>query len=82
MSSDAIMPGAWVCDKCGYILQKNVINTKDGNIYANAESTYEICPNDMNKMRQLTWREVNKTLYDEVIKLREKLSKYEGQSIS
>lgn len=58
------MPGAWICDKCGFILQQNYLHSADGQISANESDHVEGCPNDGTAMRGLTWREVNTHLFD------------------
>lgn len=66
---DAEMPGAWKCDTCGFVLQKNVLHTGDGAISADTSPLNEKCPNEGKLMRPLTWREVNEDLYNQVVKL-------------
>lgn len=60
------MPGAWICDRCGFVLQKNIINGRSGTITANNEPFNEPCPNDGKLMRPLTWREANEG-YDKAL---------------
>jgi hypothetical protein len=73
MSHDAQMPGAWVCDQCGFTLQKNVLHVKDGFISADTSTINEPCPNDGMAMRPLTWREANEGIMQELIKERTRL---------
>lgn len=61
------MPGAWICDKCQFILQKSIMSAKTGNVYANNEPFNEKCPNDGTLMRPYTWREANERLYQALI---------------
>ena len=63
---DAEMPGAWKCDCCGLVLQKNVLYVGDGLMSADTSPLNEKCPNDGKLMRPLTWREVNEELYEKV----------------
>lgn len=63
------MPGAWICDKCGFQLQKNILYTGDGAIGADTSPINNVCPNDGILMRPLTWREVNEGLFDQVMRL-------------
>lgn len=58
-----IMPGAWICDKCGFILDKKILAVNDGQVYADTSPLNEHCPNDNRLMRPLTWREVNESLF-------------------
>ena len=60
------MPGAWICDKCGLVLQKNNLYVKSGTIGADTKDEVEGCPNDGTAMRGLTWREVNND-YDKML---------------
>jgi hypothetical protein len=54
------MPGAFKCDKCGFILQKNTLHASDGSISADTSLVpNEVCPNDGQIMRGFTWREAN-----------------------
>lgn len=69
MSLDAEMPGAWICDKCGFVLQKNILHALDGNISADTSPLNEICPNDNILMRPYTWREANENLYNRAVEL-------------
>lgn len=76
------MPGAWKCDKCGFILQKNVLYTGSGSISADTSPLNEICPNDGQFMRPFTWREANEGLFNEVVKLRAELSTEKALRVS
>lgn len=67
---DAEMPGAWICDKCKFILQKNTLHARDGSVSANTSPINERCPNDGTLMRPYTWREANEGLYESWIKCR------------
>jgi hypothetical protein len=69
------MPGAWICDKCKFTLQKNFLHVRDGSISANIADHCEGCPNDGNAMRPLTWREVNEDLYKRCVELLEENQK-------
>lgn len=68
---DAWMPGAWICDKCGFVLQKNILHAADGAISADTCPINNVCPNDTTLMRPMTWREVNEGLFKQVCELRE-----------
>lgn len=46
-----------MCPQCGFFLQKSVLSVADGNIYANTRQDYELCPNDGNAMRPITYKE-------------------------
>src|ERR1051325_5773096 len=50
----ATMPGAWVCDKCGFILQNSKLHVADGSLTANTADECNGCPNDGGPMRALT----------------------------
>src|SRR5688572_10808503 len=63
MSTDAVMPGAWICEKCGFVLQKNVLHVADGSVTANVADECDGCPNDGSPMRALTWRKANDDIY-------------------
>ena len=67
------MPGAWICDKCGFVLQKNNLYVKSGTIGADMRDEVEGCPNDGTVMRGLTWREVNSDYDKMLIEARTKL---------
>jgi len=56
-------PGAWVCDKCSFTLQKSVLNANTGGITANDEPFNEHCPNDGTLMRPATWKEFSESNY-------------------
>lgn len=62
------MPGAWACDKCHFVLQKNVLYTCDGSVSADMSLLNVVCPNDGQLMRPLTWREANEELYERAVK--------------
>lgn len=62
------MPGAWACDKCHFILQKNVLHASDGAVSADMSLLNVVCPNDGQLMRPLTWREANEELYERAVK--------------
>lgn len=53
------MPGALMCNKCGFVLQKNILFTKSCTIRAENSPLNERCPNDGSLMRPFTWREAN-----------------------
>lgn len=69
-----IMPGAWICDRCKFILQKNTLHTGDGSISADTSPLNEKCPNDGQLMRPFTWREANDGFAEDNQKLRAELS--------
>lgn len=71
MNIESQMPGAWICDTCGFTLQKNILHTQDGSISANVSDHCEGCPNDGNAMRPLTWRKANEDLYKRAVELME-----------
>ena len=74
MTQDAHMPGAWICDQCGFILQKNILHTLDGSVSADGSPLNNPCPNDNVLMRPLTWREANQSLYAALLKAEERLN--------
>lgn len=74
MNSDALMSGVWICDKCSFVLQKNILHAYTGSVTANDEPFNESCPNDGVLMRPLTWREANQTLFDALILERNRLN--------
>ena len=67
MNTDTQMPGAWTCDKCGLVYQKNLLMAATGDIKADTSPLNERCPNDGVLMRPLTWREVNEDLYQRLM---------------
>lgn len=73
------MPGAWICGKCGFVLQKNVLHTQDGSITANVADHCEGCPNDGSAMRPFTWREANEGLFKRAADLMEQLRNLNDQ---
>jgi len=74
MNNDAEMPGAWICPKCGFVLQKNILHTGDGSISADTSPLNNKCPNDGVLMRPFTWREANEELFNELVKERSRLN--------
>lgn len=74
MSKDAEMPGAWICDKCGFILQKNILFASNGNVSADTSPLNVICENDGQLLRPLTWREVNNDLFKMLDESRKELA--------
>lgn len=52
------MPGAWVCDKCGFGLYKRVLAMSVGEVFVDNADVDERCPNDGQQMRRKTWKEV------------------------
>lgn len=54
---DQWIKGQWKCHQCNFVLSKNVLSVRDGNIYANAEPFNEVCPNDGQAMKPLTYKE-------------------------
>ena len=54
--------GQWKCPKCSFVLSKAILCTGDGNVYANAEPFNEVCPNDSQLMKPLTYKESYKDL--------------------
>jgi hypothetical protein len=66
-AASAVMPGAWKCDKCGFIQQNNTLHVKDGTMSANVADECRPCPNDSGPLRALTWREANKTIYERCV---------------
>jgi hypothetical protein len=59
-SNDAIhAPGAWHCEKCGFVLQKSVLHAQTGAVSANNEPFNESCPNDGQLMKPLTWKRMS-----------------------
>lgn len=69
LATAQIMPGAWQCSKCRFVLQKNVLHTGDGKISADTSPLNEVCPNDGQLMRPLTWRDANEEFYKANLKL-------------
>lgn len=74
MRNDAEMPGAWICDRCNFVLQKSILFAGDGSVAADTSPLNEVCPNDGQLMRPLTWREVNKQYSEDNDKLRTQLA--------
>lgn len=54
---DQWIKGQWKCLKCSFVLSKNILSMRDGNIYANAEPFNQICPNDGTAMKPLTYKD-------------------------
>lgn len=54
---DQWIKGQWKCPKCEFVLSKNVLSMRDCNIYANAEPFNEVCPNDGQAMKPLSYKE-------------------------
>lgn len=79
--TDEQMPGAWICDKCGFTLQKNVLHTGDASISADTSPLNESCPNDGKLMRPLTWRETNEEFYKRHIEDAQKLTALEKRQL-
>lgn len=69
------MPGAWVCDKCHFIQQKNILHAASGNVSADTSPLNNICPNDGQLMRTFTWREANDGYDKENTRLRGEIEK-------
>lgn len=69
------MPGAWICDKCHFIQQKNILHAASGNVSADTSPLNNICPNDGQLMRPFTWREANDGYDKENSRLRGEVGK-------
>lgn len=52
-------PGAWHCEKCGFVLQKSILHAQTGSVSANNEPFNEKCPNDGQLMKPLTWKKMS-----------------------
>lgn len=61
--SDAVMPGSFVCKKCGFILTLQSLNVGDGSMTAVTPPKNPKCENDGTTMHGLTWRQANHELY-------------------
>ena len=70
---EPVMPGAWICDKCGFVLQNSNIYVKSGTIGADTKDECEGCPNDGTALRGLTWREANESMYERCVDSLKKL---------
>jgi len=57
LKEENFCPGVWCCPKCGFTLFQNKPHTQDGTISANTDSVFEVCPNDMELMNRVTWKE-------------------------
>jgi hypothetical protein len=75
-----IMPGAWVCDKCGFVLQNSTLHVADGSVSANTADECKGCPNDGGPMRALTWREAELRAENEELK-REKENQWNAVKV-
>jgi hypothetical protein len=53
----ARVPGAWVCDTCGFRLQKMILRACDGAVGVSRDAVTDICQNDGTSLRPLTWKE-------------------------
>jgi hypothetical protein len=51
---DSTYPGAWECEKCGFLLQKHILSALFGN--ADNSPLNEICPNDGKLMIPVTYK--------------------------
>lgn len=71
--TDPVMPGAWVCDRCDFQLQLNVLHAGNGAMSADTSPLNQTCPNDGQLMRPLTWREVNRQLFVALVLERRRL---------
>lgn len=76
---DPHMPGAWTCPKCNFTLQKNVLSVTTGNIGADTSPLNEVCPNDGQLMKPLTWREANELFWENNQTLRSRVTELEKQ---
>lgn len=76
---EPVMPGAWTCEKCGFVLQKNVIVTRAGKIYADPSPLNEVCPNDGTLMKPLTWRKANDDLFSALMDRQTQLDDLTGK---
>jgi hypothetical protein len=56
MTEDNILHGVFECPKCHYVLQKSNLYVKSGTIGPNVSNRVERCPNDNEKMVQMTYR--------------------------
>lgn len=56
-------PGAWHCERCGFVLQKSVLHAVTGAVSANNEPFNEKCPNDGLLMKPLTWKKMSEDNY-------------------
>lgn len=57
LESKQFVPGAWVCPKCNFTCFKNILYTQSGKIGPDTASHFEICPNDMERMQRLSWKD-------------------------
>lgn len=64
LATARIMPGAWECPKCNFVLQKNTLHTGDGSVSADTSPLNEVCPNDGQLMKPLEWRTANEKFYE------------------
>lgn len=64
--SDYRMKGAWECSKCGFVIQKNNIFIRSGTIDADDSPLNEVCPNDGQLMKPLTYKMAYEGLYAQI----------------
>lgn len=49
-----VMPGAWECKECGFVLNKSILSVNG--VFANTSPLNEICPNDGKLMVPVTYK--------------------------
>lgn len=52
------VPGEWTCDKCGYGESRRILSAIDGSVGVQPMAVDPRCPNDGERLRALTWREL------------------------
>ena len=62
--SEHTVPGQWVCDECGFLNVRKVINPDTGAMGTDPTEDSVACPNDGKQMRRVTWKETAENLYE------------------
>lgn len=55
--NDICVPGEWTCDRCGFVVIKNVMNARTGEVGRSMADGTEACPNDGNPLRRIRYDE-------------------------
>lgn len=58
------VPGTLFCPKCRFVVHRNILYAKSGNIGVDSSPTIEACPNDGELMRPMTWQEDQKMSFE------------------
>lgn len=58
MNSLIYVPGEWICDRCKFIIQNHFLQAQTGGVFVNNRDIDELCPNDGQRLRRYTWKEL------------------------